>query len=992
MISILIITLLALVAFLLLTGFGIMRDFSRLWLRHSHEVFCNKQDINYYGELAVTLLITLIIATSASLLKGGATILVAMVTTNDIAQFTTALRGVFSSYTTELQSSRNHLLLFLLNPALKMLAVIVIIYGIRSFFNSINTKAGGDCYEEADVFYFSSIGVMFLVVVEILCRIQDVKMANTAGNIAYLLLDKFSYILFLLTAFEVMMLRSNKNQLNKAVDKYLVTNHVEKKVVLSGWKMIVLAYAMGLLLSLPYFLGLQWIKSDSALMSAFIIVLGIAILIMKKVFAESWNLLGTVVFASTASEPIEIRKPFGNKLRLPVIVGLITTGALLVAFGIAYPKQLFMLLLIMAVAICLIVFGITAIYFLTTGISYLLNMIVKGDSTTSSPEKCFSYIGWVLASLPKAIATSTVVVALAFMAITCFPKELKCDDIFVNSSVVDTNGNWLYIDENYDHYYAPLLYDELPEFLKKALVYQEDRYFFQQNNLLPNTSNWHGISLSVFRGRGGSNINAQLVKNITFLDADGFPRDMSRKLAEMVSGYMVSQKETPEEIIEKYVNVAAFHGTFAGFRGLNAASLYAFGKPIGQLNQLQQLYLINTLPRSVYVKGEDACIAYNAVHTDSTGLVKKVLLNKAERWYNEGLISKKELNTLKRQDLAFTNCRYNSGIPTTTRLRFERTRFIPGRHLSYITLENEQAMVRAFNDLQKSSVFKKNGAKLEVASIVVDVHNGHIIAHHSSGMIDYTDYRDGFPIGSLSKPFIVTQMLEMGASPNFTLFDGPVARRKTPKNANHGWKNRPVTITEALSQSLNAPFTNIREIMDPKPVFINTEGSYRHMGIRSEERHAKMCEDTYNYPLGLRQMYVTEVAQAFQTLMADGMCYPLSEQETVYNMDPMRIYEAKNVAVVKQALSHTITSGTMKAYKNMLPQGRTYYAKTGTSTRQQYGWAVVSDGDLLVVSLASYGKCQDGNMELGVEPLYGGSTAGLMSVLVYNEIKKIQTL
>lgn len=990
MISILIITLIALAAFLVLTGCGLMRDFSRLWLRHS-EVLCSKQGINYYSELAVTLLVTLIIATSASILKGAATILVAMATTDDIAQFTTALRGVFSSYTTELQSSRNHLLLFFLNPVLKMIAVLVIICGIKSVFTHINDKAGGDCYEEADVFYFSSIGVLLLIAVEILCRIQDVKMANTAGNIAYLLLDKFSYILFLLTAFEVRMLRSNKNHLNKAVDKYLVTNHVEKKVVLSGWKIIVLAYAMGLLLSLPYFLGLQWIRSNTALMSAFIIVLGIAILIMKKVFAESWNLLGTVIFASTVSEPIGFCKPCSNKLRLPVIVGLITTGALLVAFGIVYPKQLFMLLLIMAVAVCLIVFGITVIYFLTMGISYIVTIVAKGDTATSSPEKCFSYIGWVLTSLPKAIAISAAVVTLAFMAITCFPKKLKCDNIYANSSVVDTNGNWLYVDENHDHFYAPVLFSELPEFFKKALVLQEDRGFFQQNDLLPNPSNWHGISLSVFRGRGGSNINAQLVKNITFLDADGFPRDLSRKLSEMVSGYMVSQRETPEEIMEKYANVAAFHGTFAGFKGLNGASLYAFGKPVGQLCQLQQLYLINSLPRS-YVKGENASITYNAVHTDSTGLVKKVLLKKAERWYNEGLISKKEFNTLKRQDLAFTNCRYKSDIPTATRIRFERTRSIPGRHLSYITLENEQAMIRAYEGLRNSSIFRKNGAELEVASLVVDVHTGHIIAHYSSGMIDYTDYRDGFPIGSLGKPFIVTQMLEMGASPNFTLFDGPKAGRKTPKNANHGWSNRYVTITEALSKSLNAPFTNIWDIMDPKPVFINTESSYHKMGIRSEERHNEMCEDTYNYPMGLRQMYVTEVAQAFQTLMNDGVCYPLREFELGDTIVPIRIYEAKNVAVVKQALSHTITSGTMKAYRNRLPEGRTYYAKTGTSTRQQYGWAMVSDGNLLVVSLASYGKCQDGNIKLGVEPLYGGSTAGLMSVLVYNEIKKIQTL
>ena len=989
--SIIIITLIAFVAFLLILGFGILKDFSRMWFRHStKKVFVAKQGVNYYSELATTLVVALFIAIAAAIFKGAATILVAMATTEDIATFTTALRGTFSSYTTELQSPKHHTLLFLLNPVLKMTAVLTLMGGIRLFFARINKKAGGDCFNEADVLYFTSLGVLFLIAVEILCHIQDIKLVNAFSNIAYTLLDKFSYILIFLTLEEVMMLRSNKDRLTEAIDKYLITARIERKTMLSGWKQLVLAYVLCLSMALPCYLGVQFIRDNITLMTVFIVVLGIALLVMKKVFSDAWNLMGTVMFASALEMPMDDIQ-FSNKSRLLVIIGLFGIGGLLVAFGIAFPRQMFMLLLIMAVAVCLMAFGIVAIYFLTMGICSLIACITRKDASTSSAEKCFTYVGWVLSSLPKAIAASVLVLTLAFMAMTCFPKDLNCDNIYPNCSIVDTNGNWLYIDqEEHAHYYAPVQYDELPEFFKKALVYQEDRCFFQQNELLPNTSNWHGVSLSVFRGRGGSNINAQLVKNITYIDADGFPRDLSRKLAEMVSGYMVSQRETPEHIMELYVNVASFHGTFAGFRGLNAAALYAFGKPIGQLDQLQQLYLVNTLPRSIFVKGENACIAYNAVQNDSTGLVKTVLLNKAQRWYDEGLISKKELNTLKRQELNFTNCRYNSNIPMATRLSYERNRVLPGRHLSYITLENEQAMTRAYNGLRNSSVFRKNGAELEVASIVVDVHNGHVIAHYSSGMIDYADYRDGFAIGSLGKPFIVAQMLEMGASPNFTLYDGQKNGKKTPKNANHGWSNRYVTITEALSRSLNAPFVNLQDLnLNPRQVFLRNEDSYRKMGIRSEQRHVEMCEDTYNYPLGIRQMYVTEVAAAFQTLMNDGLCYPLREYDLGDSIVPIRIYEAKNVAVVKQALSQTIVSGTMKAYRTTLPEGRTYYAKTGTSTRQQYGWGVVSDGNLLVVSLASYGRCQGDNMILGVEPLYGGSTAGLMSVLVYNEIKKV---
>lgn len=503
MASILIISLIALVAFLLLTGFGIMRDFSRSWIRHSRKVFCRKQSINYYSELAVSLVVTLFIACAAIALKGAASILAAMVTTDDIAQFTTALRGTFSSHTTELQNPKNHILLFFINPALKMLAVLALISGIRLFFLRINKKAGGECYNEADVLYFGSLGVIFLIAIEILCHIQDVKIANTAGNIAYLLLDKFSYILFFLTFEETTMLQANKKQFGESINKYLVTNRIEKNLVLSGWKMIVFGYALALLLSLPYFLGLQWIRSNTALMSAFIIVLGVALFVMRKLFAEGWNLIGTVLFANSLSIPIGGMSLSNNKSRRLVFIGVIAMCTMLVAFGIAFPKQLFMLSSIMVVAICLMVFSIVVIYFLTMGISYLVAAIAKNDTASTPIEKCFAYLGWVLVSLPKAFAVPVTVVALAFMAMTCFPKELKTSDIFCNNSIVDAHGNWLYIDEEHEHYYAPVQYDEMPEFFKKALVAQEDRGFFQQGNLIPSSpSNWHGASLSVFKGRG----------------------------------------------------------------------------------------------------------------------------------------------------------------------------------------------------------------------------------------------------------------------------------------------------------------------------------------------------------------------------------------------------------------------------------------------------------------------------------------------------------
>ena len=983
MYGILLISLLAFVVFLVLTGFGTMRDFSRLWIQHSRKVFCGTHPASYYGELAVILLTSLLIAVSASLLKGAVTILLGLAFTDSIAEFTTALRGTFSAYTTELQNSKHYILFWLLNPALKLLAVWGTCNGIRVFFHQINKKAGGACFDESDVLYFSSLSVLFLITSEMAFHIQDILWANNMGNIAYLVLDKYSYVVFFLTVQEVTMFRKHQNRLEEAFDKYLITRQYEKNILHSGWKILFVAYLVALLLSTPYFLGLQWMKENHQLIGIFLIVMACAYLLMKKVFSTGWNLAGTVLFATTLSSPLgstHERKP--NRAILPVLV---ISGGIMAAFGIAFPKELFMLAFLLIVAAGIIAVGIVIVYF----VGYLAGCFRRNNAPSSS-HRNYSYPAWVLAALPRALAASTATLIVAFMAVTLFPKDMQLDEIFDNTSVVDSGGNWLYIDESADHLlsYAPVKYDELPPSFVEMLAIQEDRGFFRQNDLLPNKSNWHGFSFAFFKGRGGSNLNAQLVKNICFIDAPGFPRDIARKASEQISSYMIGRRHTPEEIMEAYVNIVSFHGSFDGFRGINGASLYAFGLPINKLSPLQQLYLIHTLPRSSYVKVKNERIAYNKVQKDSTGIVKRALLSKAAKWYNEGLITESRLRAFQRESLNFTNCRYRDGIPASTRLMLERAFKDPGRHVTTITLGNEKALARAYSLLKEKDVYHKNGAELQVAALVVDK-RGEIVGHFSSSdLVDYAnDYT--YPIGSVGKPPIVLSILEAGMPGNFTLYDGQVDGRKTPRNSSGGgWSNAYVGINSILPRSLNAPFRNIDLLgLNPSLIFKNVESAYNQMEIGGAP---DIYKDVYNYPLGLREMTLSDVATIYSTLNNDGAFVPLTLEQRECVPQGIRIWEASHTSLVRDAMRMTIDdeNGTLHKYKKDLPQGRDYFGKTGTSTRQRDGWTVLCDGDRVVVCWASYGRKRGDHISLGVEPLWGGNTAGLFATLIYNELNR----
>lgn len=377
------------------------------------------------------------------------------------------------------------------------------------------------------------------------------------------------------------------------------------------------------------------------------------------------------------------------------------------------------------------------------------------------------------------------------------------------------------------------------------------------------------------------------------------------------------------------------------------------------------------------------------MHEGCEGEIKKTLLNKAARWFDEGLITKKEFNALKREELAFVNAHYNSGIPTGTRLMLEDNfKNHPGRHDCSITLENERALASAYDLLKTKNVFRANdSSELQVAAMVVEANSGKIVGHFSSSdVIDYANCYS-YPVGSVLKPAIVLEILKSGVPCDFKLFDGKIGKRKTPHNS-HGCSNIPVDATAILSRSLNAPFSNLADLgLTPRMVYQNLENECASMGIAKDTVSAA---DTYNYPLGIREMRVFEVAQIYQTIFNNGVFIPLSLEQTSVTVMSKRIWDIAHVNVVKNALHQTIddSNGTLYKYKNDLPQGKTFYGKTGTSSRQHDFWTVLSDGNLVIVCWASYGKQIGDRMILGTEKSWGASTAGLVSVLIYKELSK----
>jgi len=138
--------------------------------------------------------------------------------------------------------------------------------------------------------------------------------------------------------------------------------------------------------------------------------------------------------------------------------------------------------------------------------------------------------------------------------------------------------------------------EELPQHLIDALVWMEDRSFFEHRGV-----NWQGVARAVAHDaktfslkHGGSGITQQLAKMWKF----GIPRDetavakFDRKFFEWCLAPRIERELSKNQILIAYLNRIDFGG---GFHGIHAASEGFFGKAPKNLTVLESATLISII-------------------------------------------------------------------------------------------------------------------------------------------------------------------------------------------------------------------------------------------------------------------------------------------------------------------------------------------------------------------------------------------------------------
>jgi len=471
---------------------------------------------------------------------------------------------------------------------------------------------------------------------------------------------------------------------------------------------------------------------------------------------------------------------------------------------------------------------------------------------------------------------------------------------------------------------------EMPDHLPKAFVAIEDRRFYRHHGI-----DWVGLTRAMLANlfhrnfsQGGSTITQQLAKNL-FLSRN---RKMMRKLQEVVLALWLEHKFTKTEILELYLNRVYFG---AGAYGVEAAAQRYFGKSARRV----------TL-------SEAALLA---------GLVKSPSRLAPTKNY-DGAERRGQLVLAAMSDAGFIN---KDAAQAAMALGPSIVRASGGGSSNYVAdwvmdvlndlvgLVDEDIVVDTTIDVAFQAAAEKALLdQLAQKGQRFGVEQGALVSMTPDGAVralvggrNYAENQFNRAIaarrqpGSTFKPFVYLTALERGLTPESVRDDRPVELKGwRPENFNREYFG-PVTLTQALANSLNS--VSVRLTMEFGPTAV-VRTAHR-LGIASK------LEVNPSIALGTSEVSVLELVSAYAPFSNGGLAVIPHVVERVRttqggkilytrNQNTLgRVIDARYVAMMNAMMRETVASGT--ARRADLP-GWPVAGKTGTSQDFRDAWFV----------------------------------------------------
>lgn len=496
-----------------------------------------------------------------------------------------------------------------------------------------------------------------------------------------------------------------------------------------------------------------------------------------------------------------------------------------------------------------------------------------------------------------------------------------------NIAILDENGALL--TNRGDTGGAAVRIADLPPFLPKAFIAIEDRRFFSHLGIDP-YGILRAVSHNLLSGgmaQGGSTLTQQLAKNL-FLTQE---RTVSRKIQEAILALWLEHKYSKNQILELYLNRVYFG---SGAYGVEAAAQKYFRHAARNV----------TLPEAAILAGLMKAPTRLAPNRNPDGAAERAQ-QVIESMRQEGFI------TDAMAALALAHPAKTVRDQNASAVNYAAD-FVMDSLDDTIGAINEDIVVattldgglQALAEAALTDALDSKGAAFGVGqgALVALAPDGAIKAlvggrNYAESQFDRAAFAKRQP-GSAFKPFVYLAALEAGLTPDSVREDAPVnVKGWQPENYAHEYFG-PVTLTRALSLSLNTVAVRLGLEAGPKAV---VRVAHR-LGIVSD------LSANPSIALGTSEVSPLEIVTAYAAFSNGGIGVQPQIISRVKTASGKLLYQRKGasngrvidpnyVSMMNTMMQETLLTGT--ARKATLP-GWQAAGKTGTSQEYRDAWFI----------------------------------------------------
>lgn len=529
-----------------------------------------------------------------------------------------------------------------------------------------------------------------------------------------------------------------------------------------------------------------------------------------------------------------------------------------------------------------------------------------------------------------------------------------------STKIYDRTGNVLLYDIHGEEKRTIIPWDQIPASVKNATLASEDADFYTHTGL-----DFRGILRAFYKNftslsisEGGSTITQQLIKKALLTDE----RTLTRKIKETILSIELEKRFTKDEILWMYLNQIPY-GSNA--YGVEAAAQSYFGKAAKDLNNAEGALL------AAMIKAPSYYSPYGN-HVPELMARRDFIL---ERMHTLGYIDEAELKVALMEKHEFKRIKDNILAPHFVIMVRDYLNkkygedVVQNDGLKVITTLDAEMQKAAEESVTKYGEINAQKYRASNAALVaIDPKTGQILT--MIGSRDYFDIANegNFNVataqrqpGSSFKPIAYAKALEDGLTDSYILNDvrtefnpncDPSGTQTIGSNGSRcyhpqnydGRFRGPVTMRQALAQSLNIPSVKILQLAGvPETIDLAHD-----LGITT-------LDDPSKYGLALvlggGEVKLVDLVSAYGVFANDGIKNESNfilkvvtgngEVLEEYKEDSSRVLDAEVARVISDMLSDNSARGPVFGYNSSLHfPGKQVAAKTGTTQENRDAWVV----------------------------------------------------